>query len=445
MSGKLTVLPRTTRPTLTPAPGISKSMAKALACPHYFTGQYLQPDRVAQADHFLTRSGVEFHAWRRAYLEHLLSISRGSDPDFKAAYLESHALSEDARSLIERDELTVDPDFIYGTELFLSVDRDFQPLEHELGREPGKPPADARAFAWGTLDLLMLQERTAFLRDPKSGFSTVGVTDDEPIVYAALVFAHFPMVEEIEWLWDFVRSKTERTTTYSRAEDYAWMQDHIRELVQRKGEQVARYNAGQPMAANPFSGLCAYCQLTCPLRPRFEAGELSLAMPQTREDAVQLARLVKVCEDVVDRGRTLVKAWLDQEPAGKLDLGNGWEAAAKVYETNEYPLLKALEKLGLVLVSADQLTADQREVLTRSQPEKTPAYDVPLSSLTLGNLTSFLKAKKRAGLKEELRSIAKRNASTRLSVSRPNPEDEQDLVPLLQASIEQRTQPHGVD
>lgn len=415
--------------SLTPPAGISKSMAKALGCAQFFCGQYLQPDQVGVRTHFLAQTGIEFHAWRQAYVHHLMRRNTECDPEFRDQYLATHQISEDARVLIERDEFRVNPEVIYGAELFLSVDRAFRPLEHEFGREPGRLSGHPDFLASGTIDLLLLQGRRAIIRDPKSGFSTVGVTDDEPIIYGALVFAHFRKVEEVHWVWDFVRSRAERTAVYRREDDFAWMQDRVRELDARKNSLVARYNSGESLEANPFAGLCPYCQLACPIRPRWQAGELSLAMPQTREDAVQLARLVKVCEEVTDRGRDLIKSWLDQDPNGKLDLGGGWEAAVQVSETLEYPLIAALRTLGLEVISSAGLSPEELELLDRQRPPMSPAFEVPLASLTLGNLTSFARAKKRAGLREDLRAIAKRGASTRVAIRHPAPVAEE--VPLL--------------
>ncbi len=422
---KLELVPLPTRPQLQAAAGVSKSMAKALGCPTFFTGQYLQPDSVSRSQHFLTISGIEFHEWRKAYLQHLQETSQPVDRDFAAVYLAAHHISDDARILIERDGFAVDPDTIAACELFLSVDREFRPLEQISDREPGKYSDHPDALLWGTLDLLLIDGSSAWLRDPKSGFSTTAVTDDEPIIYATLVFSHFPFIETVHWAWDFVRSGTERQTAYSRKEDYGWMKTHILGIVAQKKQVIAGYNAGSPLQANPFAGLCPYCDLHCPLRPRWDSQDLAIGPPQTRDDAIRLAQIRKVSDDIVCRIDDLLKAWLDQEPEQRLVLGAGWEAALKVYGTADHPLPEALAKLGLALVPlVDGLVS----------PAKTPLYDVPLASLTLGNLSSFMKAKKRVGMKEDLLLIAKRGAATKLVIRKPSSDDE-DLTPILLASL----------
>jgi hypothetical protein len=415
------------RPPLVVPQGISKTMSKAIACPTFFTGQYLQPERsAAPPEHFLTLTGREFHEWRKAYVNHLIETARWSDEEFRESYALEHDLSEDARALIRRDALEINPDSVYGCELFLSVDRDFEPLEHEFNREPGRLSTHPRFLLSGTIDLLLLEGRTATILDPKSGFSTTGVTDDEPAFYAGLVMAHFPLVEEVFFRWDFVRMAAVRRTSYTRANDFQWIQDRVRAVDALKEQHVERYNQGLALDANPFSGLCPYCQLTCPLRPRWEAGELSLAMPQKREDAVRLAQLVKVCEDVIGSARSLLIQWLDQDPEHELPLGLGFVASLRVDDRNEYPLVEALHSLGLDLIDIQALDEKTRQLLDEQRPAQSPLFDVPLARLHIGGLSPFCKTKKsRAGvsrekLRESLAGVAKRSAATTLLIRKPS-------------------------
>jgi hypothetical protein len=413
--------------------GISKSMAKSLSCPTFFTGQYLQPEgTAATAEHFLTRTGNEFHAWRKAYTDHLVKEQRMVDPAFRDLYLDEHHLSEDGRKLIGKDNFELDPDTVVGSELFLSADSQFGPLEYVEGREPGRHSVSRAAFMWGTIDLLLLTEggTVATVIDPKSGFSTTGVTDEEPVVYATLVFAHFPLVEVVNFRWDFVRMSALRKTSFTRREDLRWMQDMVRELNATKDQAVASYNAGRRLDANPFSGLCPYCQLSCPLRPRFETRELALAMPQTRADAVAIAKLVKVCEDVLVRARKLVIGWLDQDPGSELELGAGWEARLRIDDKAYYPLVEALQVLGLDLVDLTRLPADMQALVARERPSHTPFFDVPLRSLSISGLSDFAKTKRsqrrkdgsggvsREGMKPALGPVSRRMAATTLIIRR---------------------------
>ena len=436
--------PRLAQP-LTQPHGISKSMAKAIACPTFFTGQYLQPERLAANEHFLARTGQEFHAWRKAYVDHLVASNRWSDDVFRDAYLAEHALSEDARTLIGRDRFEVDPDSVFATELFLSIDQDFEPLELATEQQPGRLSADPRFLLSGTLDLLLLEGRTAIVLDPKSGFSTTGVTDDEPAFYAALVFAHFPLVEEVQFRWDFVRMSALRRTSYTRRDDLEWIHDRIRVVNAQKDLTVERYNLGLALDANPFSGLCPSCQLACPLRPRWEAGELSLAMPQTKSDAVRLAQLVKVCEDVIGSAKQLLLKWLDQEPDRELTLGLGFAASVRVDDKHEYPLIDALRSLGLDVVDIQALDGPTRQLIEEQRPAYTPAFDVPLASLHLGGLSSFCKTKKsmrrkdggggisRETMKAELALCAKRSASTTVVIRK---QSQQGAAERLEATLE---------
>jgi hypothetical protein len=427
--------PAEIRRTLDAPHGISKSLAKSLGCPTYFTGQQLQQETIGQSElHYLAKTGIDFHAWRMHYIEHLVTVGQSSDDEFRAYYLAREHLSEDCRTLIERDDFKVDPESVIGCEVFLSIDRDFRALEYETGRQPGLLSTHPNFLCSGTLDLILLVDngRKVIIRDPKSGFSTVGVSDEEPPIYAALVFAHFAKVQEVEFIWDFVRVDAIKRSSYTR-DDLPWIHQMIVELDAKKDGYVAQYNRGEALPANPTSGLCPYCQLTCPLRPRWEAGELAIGPVQTEEDFKRLAQLKKVCDDVSDRIAKVLLPYLDVS-GGSKELGNGWEVAAVTSRKFEYPLLSTLERLGLMIVGTDGST-----------PSHSPSYDVPISSLKLSGVADFAKTKKskprpggggvsRDGMKDAIQSGARESSSTTLRIRK------QQQVPiehLMEESIHQ--------
>lgn len=450
-SSKVVTLPgpkRFTAEVLPPAPkrvpiappvGISKSMAKAIGCASYFAGQYLQPETIGYSEHYLLKVGIEIHKWRQSYVEHLICINKSQDLEWREWYLATEHLSEDARCMIQHDDFAVNPEDVYGPEIFMSIDKDFKKLELLTDQKPGALSSNPNFLCSGTIDLLFLLNngRKARIQDFKSGFSTVGVTDEEPAIYAALVMIHFPKVEEVEFVWDFLRVDAIKRTSYTQA-DLPWIKEMIVSFYERAVDYVNKWNRSQPLPANPLSGLCPYCQVTCPMRPRWDSGELAIGPVQTLEDFRRLALLKKVCDDVSQRAGQAMLSYMDANGAVQ-DLGNGWEAAATSYSSFEYPLHEALQVLGLKVVNDDGET-----------PAYTPAYDVPIASLTVSGLSNYAKTKKsqkrpggggvsREGLKDNLVAIADRSSATRLKIRKSAT---QDLTEQLEASISQ-LQPSG--
>lgn len=405
----------------------SKSRAKALACPNFFAKQYSQQESIAQTEpHYLTKTGLEFHRYRQQYATHLQATNRWRDEQWRQDYLRTERLSPDARKVIEGDsDFSVDPQSIFGCEAFLVIDHDFRALgEIEYGRQPGLLSDDPNALCSGQLDLILLvnEGRKAIIRDPKSGWSTVGVTDEEPPIYASLIFAHFPMVREVEFVWDFVRAEGIKRNTYTR-DDLPWMHQMIAEIVDKQITYAEAHNRGETLPANPFSGLCPHCQITCPMRPRWDSGELAIGPVQTKADYQKAAMLKKVCDDVSRRLGQLMLGYMDVNGATQ-EVAPGWIAEARTITKTEYPLVDVLEALGLRIVDE-----------TGTPVTRTRDYDVPLRSLGISGLSDFAKAKKRAGLKELLTPVTRQSSYTRLYIRKG--EQTRELVELLQASVDQ--------
>jgi hypothetical protein len=386
--------------------GVSKSMAKSMGCLHFFVHQYLRARHLQTvgASSALAVAGSQFHKYRASYIEHLVKQSMTHDHGWIYWYVSSNNVSEEAERLILSDiqsGFRVNPDCVYGAEVFLSCDSNLQPLDHEIGNAaPGKLSAHPDAFASATLDLLCIDGAHATVIDPKSGFSTVGVTDDEPPINALVVFAHFPMVQTVEFRWDFVRSRTNRRATYSRASDLEWMVKRVHELNAIKQRAVDAFNRGEPLELNPFAGLCGYCVLQCPLRA--QADVRALGPIQTDKDARRVAGMIHVCEQYLEQARALIKPFLNER--GPLQLTPELCYTPEVIESSSYPLTDALNALDLALVDVSAMPPEERANVLLQQPLTSRTWDVPLSALTAGagKLNAFAKTKKSKKRKDAL-------------------------------------------
>jgi hypothetical protein len=392
---------------------LSKSMEKASGCERYLCLHYLDETMPPRASSAMAETGTDFHAYRAAYIDHLVKVVRPQDPDWVDQWLETNPVSDDARDLIERDaaRFYIDPDKVFATELFLSVDSHFQRLENEQTPEPGRPPADPNSFAHGTIDLLEIDGEQATIVDAKSGWSTQAVKPYEGLHYAVLVFAHFPYVNRVTFYWDFIRAEGLKPLTFERSELES-MQKTVRARHRHIQDIAHRYELGKEPATNIQAGLCGFCDLTCPIRDTVKRKLLEFPPLQNLEDAKRVAELVYMARCTAATGDQLLKAWIDQN--GPVDLGGGVIAEMVLGKSDSFPLRPVLSVLGF-----DDI------------PEKSKKWDVPLESLLVGTakLKSYANAKKRAGLREALDQIAVSVPTSTLKVHRKKNAPKPDANP----------------
>jgi hypothetical protein len=387
----------------------------------------------------MRRAGTEFHDYRRAYINHLLETSQTEDREWVETWLRQNNAEPEVVDVIRFDAIPYDLSTVLATELFLSVDQDFQPLEHR----PGSTPGERAGYASGTLDLILQESPTVFtIPDYKSGWSTNNVHDYETVQYAALLMAHYPEAEIVEFRWEFARVRAERSRTYQRS-DLPWMQAMIHAAVRQRESIVAKVrrisritkaaetgetelldevgiivksgegqrNAIASLASHPDnkltvnteSGLCNYCRVTCPARQELLSMAPLLPPIQTEDDALEVARKVAIAEAIASQGRKALNPWL-AEHGGRLEMGGGYEAVREEKQSREYTV------------------ADAQSVAE--------TFDVPLSSLKVSasQLKSYAKAKKREGMSEALDLMGRANVRTELKIRRAGEPDEAEAA-----------------
>lgn len=390
---------------------VSKSLARAMGCEYYYRHQYMSPDRSAlDRQSAMSQAGNEFHEYRAAYIDHLVKVDSFHDPQWVEEWLKTHELLPRTVQLIERDaaKWAVNPQTIYGTELFLSIDANFELLENETGRQPGSVSSHARAHASGQIDLLKLEGEYATIVDAKTGFSVQNITEEEAAIYSCLVFAHFPQVNVIEFNWDFVGRGLSKTSVYSR-EDLPALKAMVNALVKNR----ARVDAlpTDELKTNPWVGMCPYCRLDCPVRRG--ADQVDAIMPlQTLKDAQRLAGIVYVCQEFLKKARPELKDFLaargEDFEEGQMPIADEFILESTTATSREYDVYSTLGALGLAVVDVNNLEEEERALILSQQPKVSPKYDVTMSKLRIGStaLNSYAKAKKRAGLSRDLDAIA---------------------------------------
>ena len=379
-------------------PPLTKSTSKAMRCQAYYAAQYLSPVAVRTSTE-MAQIGTDFHAYKQAYIDHLVATRRDQDQPWAWEWLARQMFSEEARELITQDiqKFRISPANVFGTEVLLSIDEHFEPLACKPGVQPGDYSGDRESYARTTIDLLMLTSREAHVWDWKSGWAKPD--EYEAAFIAFIVLCHFGWVEKVVFTWQMVRLGESVEMTFAR-DDFDWIAASIRRGRMLQIELSERYAAGNPMHADPGAGLCGFCRAECPMRPAITAGEIAIPPVADKETAGMVAARLLAAEATVDGLRAALTDWLEKN--GPIQIGKSLWAENSISVSKSYPADKALAVLGVAAPAVGN-------------------FDVPLAALTIGGLSEKAKTKKRAALKEQLDAIAKNSLKQTVRFRREDP------------------------
>ncbi len=379
--------PQITRPV---PKAISKSTAKATDCPRYFALSRMTAKVMALSEP--AELGTSFHRYRAEYISHLRATGQESDPEWAREAVTTMQLVDDAMPLVLDDIETfqINPDLVWGVELYLSVDDEFNPLLMDESSVQWKARMDEpRLFAHGILDLLSVSGAEAVVDDYKTGF---GYADDyEADHLAALVFAHLPFVERLVVNWNYIRSRARKPVEFLRADfgrlktrvmaKYSYMLD-LAEIAEKKGVDA--------LPVNPFSGLCGMCSFTCPLKADVLTKKIDLAPIQDVEQALRATQYWQAAKAMASQAEAALKAWLPTQPNATLKIGSTHELRIEMGQSKEYPLDTTLSAIGYEVA------------------DKGNHFDVAPSSLAVSasDLHRLAATKKRRGMQEALDTVA---------------------------------------
>lgn len=386
---------------------LSKSAAKATGCEHYFVRQYLEPHAPRLRATFGAEVGQEFHRYRSAYVRRLVETQETTDLPWIRNWLRSQAFFPESLELITGDleVFSIRPATVVGTELLLSVDETFKPLEYRDNAIPGETTRSLVSYSHGILDLLCIEDKTAKASDAKTGWSAANVDTYEAVHYAALIFAHFPYVEMVEFEWDFIRATKDAPVLFHRAL-LPLLQEEVRLRSRRRDRIQERHLDGIEAEVDPTAGLCAYCPFQCPLRDQITRPLYDHEPLQDLATAQALTERLYLAQEYLSCGRALLKQYLDTAQGGRVQCRNGISAEMRPELSTSYPLDKVLVELGVI---------DAENV-----PRATPKWDIPLESLQVRTtgLKQKAKAKKRMGLMSRLEAIGDTKSRFELAIHR---------------------------
>ena len=388
--------PVITGPQITrPAPrAISKSTAKSTDCPRHFALSRMSAKVMSLSEP--AELGTSFHRYRAEYIKYLRATAQTSDSVWAKEAVTTMQLVDDAMELVLDDIETfkIDPALVWGVELYVSVDDEFNPLVMDEESVSWKERMDQpNLFAHGIFDLLSVSGAQAVVDDYKTGY---GYADDyEADHLAALVFAHFPWIEHVTVNWDYIRKKKKKPIEFLRSDfgrlqtrikaKYSYMLD-LAEIADKKGVDA--------LPVNPFSGLCGMCSFTCPLKADVLTKKIDLAPIQDIEQALLATQYWVAAKSMVSQAEAALKAFLPTQPNGTLKIGQTHELSLEMGHSKEYPLDKTLSAIGYELSEAKGPDGNKFDVMPSSL------------SISASDLHRLAKTKKRRGMQEALDSVA---------------------------------------
>lgn len=402
----LTVQGARTRP-----PVLTAGKWKAMDCERHYALRYLHRTPGTSGEGLRRYDG--FALYRAGYARHLRVAGESTDPAWVKEWAPRQGFTADALELIWCDLSTfaLPPGNRVYVELFLAVRPGWVPYDkREL--EDGYPRLTGDLMATVILPLLDIQGDTARVLVPRTGFDTSTDTR-EAVLAAALLFAHFPDVAQVEYVWDFVRSQASAPLNFHRAV-FPWLQHDIDAMVARLGRVAERDRLdSSTLDVDPSAGLCGRCAYTCPLRDAMFTGSLELGPVGNDVEAVALGLRLMAGRGYVKQAAALLKNYLAGSETGRVELGHGWEAVSAVDAASEYPLDRVLEMLGYPALR-----------------DTSPNYNVPLDALLVGSsgLKDKAKARTRQGMFASLDGIARRRPRTRLKLRHAASSSEEEVI-----------------
>lgn len=378
---------------------VGKSIAKAAGCEMYFDAYVRR--RIMEIKGDPTQDGTDFHRYRQEYTQHLINTKQESDPQWVFSWLDATGISDGAREMVERDVnwFEIDPESVLGVEEFIVIDHDLKRIDGAEYPGPGMP-AHEDALAHGTIDLLTVPVEdpdTVTVIDYKTGW---GAKPDEyeGMHYAFLSLCAYPSINTVNFFWRLIRFNRTEVVTYHR-EDLPRLHAAVLAKYAQINNLRDRLRGGATPSVNPFSGMCGFCNLQCPVRQMAADGQFPVAPIQTDDDARAAAGYLHSIKHQVSRVEEMLRGHVKSH--GPVTCPGGIEAGMRTSERREYPLRAVLGVLGVEV------------------PEISPQFDVPLDKLLISatKLNQLSKAKSRAGLYEAAGSVAEVKLWQELKIS----------------------------
>jgi len=362
-------------------PALRQSAVETAACPRAYVEIYINGRQ--QPDSIPSERGTEIHRVMSQYVDHCTKLKVPSDwVHFNKL---AAAAGPVAGPILDgiRDTYEVDWERVFGTEVPLGLDEEFNPcapdrnifLPNTIQKYTLTPE---RAAYTGTLDVILLSHDglRAKIDDYKSHPAVFDADTFQSTLYPFMLFKHLPDLQSITFELNFVRyTKCVRSVQWKRT-DMPEMQAIISRARER--QRITHENPDAALALP--NKVCAYCPLakdfSCPIAEWNE--HTTMTLPQRLMWKMWMTKMNGINNPVL-------KQHAEVNGPVRYEDGNG-----KVYEYGEQPVPSTRYPL-------DRTTIQVLEEYKAATGEDLLDGKLSISSTTI---KPKLKTKKRAALNE---------------------------------------------
>ena len=371
----------TTR-TATAIPPLSQSLFEQMACPFLYATKQIRglPETTSEP----AERGRVIHEVIRDYIRHLIQTKQPTDYAKLDELVEASPYSEEVAEVLEKfkTDYFFEPEKVFAAELPIRLGENFQFIQQD---------SHSVAAYQGTLDLLSFESPTVAIVDDWKSFWQVTTPDSfQAQFYPLLLLCLNPGLERVIFRLQFVRYGVSRQVEYTRADV-----PKLKKIAERERARQLRYHeeatSGKEELPAAPGRQCTYCPLVANGCPMAGVNPYATLAPEER---VQFGLYLEQAKKENDR---ILKDHVNQNgPVLYIDgAGNRFEGGFKLKAKKSYPLVEGTAVL-------DKWMQDTHEDLR--------------GKLTIGGLSSPIKAKKRAALKEEMDAVAEETSSTEFGI-----------------------------
>lgn len=365
-------------------PPLSQSRRGDMACELLYVQKHVVGVELGESPP--AARGIEIHELLATYINHLVASGRRTDLEVFDQLMQG--LRDDANEAIAtfRNNHAFDPDKIVATELHISLDENFQPIEQD--------GADGRSASYeGTLDLVSLYSlMEAEISDWKSYYQIVEPDTFQSKLYPLLLMCLNPALDRVKFALEFIRYGASRYVEYTREDLPRLMELAKRERARQTALHQRDGRDGRALKTSPGRH-CTWCPILlngCPIAKTNPYSQMS------REQRLRFALWLQEAEK--ENTRVLRELLVEQGPIRCADENQ------KEYVARFAPVEKKFYPYAEAAPIIDQWLKVHHEDQTL------------LASLTISGLSSPLKSEKRHELAAELASIVDVRMDTELKV-----------------------------
>jgi hypothetical protein len=224
-------------------PPLSQSRRGDMACDILYFHKHVQPTRAADSE--AAARGIEIHRILAAYLSHLVETRRATDLEALDSLV--NGASAETWEVLQnfRDNHAFDSDTIVATELHITLDESFRPIDQS---EDNPLIAEYE----GTLDLVMLHSLTeAEIDDSKSYYQIIDADTFQSKFHPLLLMCLNPSLERVKFVLEFVRYGASRCVEYTRKDLPGLKELAQRERARQRKLHEAAFSSQRDLKVSP--------------------------------------------------------------------------------------------------------------------------------------------------------------------------------------------------